>query len=209
MPRVQITPDVTPGVVNVTLTKPSQINAGNPSAFPLDTDKFKGLNYQTASQSELSEQLAEYYAIMNRIMAGKELSTDLSNLTAITSEIREYVLTDDDYNLVVSSLQNMQSYILKFMYQDITNKAKAMDAELNKVIGDINRFMMDLETTYSKSPSQYPIPDNSVLRPKLAKDVQDSLTYTDGTNGIIVSNSKPANVVGRKVIWFNTGAPLV
>lgn len=208
MPRVQITPDVTEGVVNVTLTKPSQINIGNPSAFPLDNDNFKGLNYQSASQSELNNQLAEYYSIMNKIMAKTSTPADLANLTTITTEIREYVLTDDDYNLVVGALQNMQTYILKFMYQDITNKAAAMDAELNKVISDVNRFMSDLETTYSKSPSQYPIPDNSVLRPKLEQNVQDTLTYTDGTNGIIVSSSKPANVVGRKVIWFNIGTPI-
>lgn len=102
----------------------------------------------------------------------------------------------------------MQTYILNFMYKDITNKAKAMDAQLNAVIGDVNRFMSDLETTYSKSPSQYPIPDNSVLKPKLEKTIQNSLTYTDSTRGIIISGTKPANPVSRSVIWFNTGAPI-
>ena len=162
MPRVNIVPGVEEGVVNVELTKAQGINAGNPSAFPLEEDKFKGLNYQSASNSELKTQLSEYYTILSKVMSGSASSSDLSNLTSLTTEIREYVLTDDDYNLVIGALQNMQTYILNFMYKDITNKAKAMDSQLNAVIGDVNRLMSDLERTYTKSPSQYPIPDNSV-----------------------------------------------
>lgn len=209
MPRVTIVPDVENSTINVQLTKATQINAGNPSAFPLAKDNFKGLNYQSASKSELKTQLAEYYAIMNRIMAGTKTDADLANLTTLTTQIREFVLTDDDYNLVVGALQNMQTYILNFMYTDINNKAKAMDAQLNAVIGDINRFMSDLETVYSKSPSQYPIPDKSVLTAKLEQPVQDTLTYTNSTRGVIISNTKPANPVSKEIIWFNTGTPVV
>ena len=209
MPRVTIVPDVENSTINVQLTKATQINAGNPSAFPLAKDNFKGLNYQSASKSELKTQLAEYYAIMNRIMAGTKTDADLANLTTLTAQIREFVLTDDDYNLVVGALQNMQTYILNFMYTDINNKAKAMDAQLNAVIGDINRFMSDLETVYSKSPSQYPIPDKSVLTAKLEQPVQDTLTYTNSTRGVIISNTKPANPVSKEIIWFNTGTPVV
>lgn len=208
MPRVTIVPNVENSTINVQLTKATQINAGNPSAFPLAKDNFKGLNYQSASKSELKTQLAEYYAIMNRIMAGTKTDADLANLTTLTTQIREFVLTDEDYNLVVGALQNMQTYILNFMYTDINNKAKAMDAQLNAVIGDINRFMSDLETVYSKSPSQYPIPDNSVLTTKLEQPVQDTLTYTNSTRGVIISNTKPANPVSKEIIWFNTGTPV-
>ena len=208
MPRVTIVPNVENSTINVQLTKATQINAGNPSAFPLAKDNFKGLNYQSASKSELKTQLAEYYAIMNRIMAGTKTDAYLANLTSFTTQIREFVLTDEDYNLVVGALQNMQTYILNFMYTDINNKAKAMDAQLNAVIGDINRFMSDLETVYSKSPSQYPIPDKSVLTAKLEQPVQDTLTYTNSTRGVIISNTKPANPVSKEIIWFNTGTPV-
>lgn len=208
MPRVTIVPNVENSTINVQLTKATQINAGNPSAFPLAKDNFKGLNYQSASKSELKTQLAEYYAIMNRIMAGTNTDADLANLTTLTTQIREFVLTDEDYNLVVGALQNMQTYILNFMYTDINNKAKAMDAQLNAVIGDINRFMSDLERVYSKSPSQYPIPDKSVLTAKLEQPVQDTLTYTNSTRGVIISNTKPANPVSKEIIWFNTGTPV-
>ena len=208
MPRVTIVPNVENSTINVQLTKATQINAGNPSAFPLAKDNVKVLNYQSAAKSELKTQLAEYYAIMNRIMAGTKTDADLANLTTLTTQIREFVLTDDDYNLVVGALQNMQTYILNFMYTDINNKAKAMDAQLNAVIGDINRFMSDLETVYSKSPSQYPIPDKSVLTAKLEQPVQDTLTYTNSTRGVIISNTKPANPVSKEIIWFNTGTPV-
>lgn len=207
LPRVSITPDVEQGIVNVELTKPTNINVGNPSAFPLANDKFKGLSYQTASQSDLKDRLALYYSIMNKIMAGTATPTDMTQLEVLSVEIREYVLTDDDYNLIIGALQNMQTYVLKFMYTDITNKGKAMDTELNKVIADLNRFMTELEAIYSKSPSDYPIPDKSVLMQKLSQEIQDTLDVVRDSSVIMVSDTKPANI-GSGIMWFNTGVKL-
>ena len=206
MPRVAYVPGTKEGVINVQLTKPTTINTGNPSAFPMAADVFKNLNYQTAQQSELNTQMKEYYEILARIMGGNTKSGDMQQLENITGQIREFVLTDDDYNLVIGALQNMQAYIISFMYGDITRKAQAMDVELNKVITEIDRFMTQLEATYSKSPQDYPIPNNSVYREKLEAGVIETLEYTDAIEGVIVSNTKPANPQGRKFIWYNTGA---
>ena len=206
MPRVDYVPGTEKGVINVQLTKPTTINTGNPSAFPMAADVFKNLNYQTAQQSELNTQMKEYYEILARIMGGNTKSGDMQQLENLTGQIREFVLTDDDYNLVIGALQNMQTYVISFMYGDITRKAQAMDVELNKVITEIDRFMTQLEATYSKSPQDYPIPNNSVYREKLEAGVIETLEYTDAIEGVIVSNTKPANPQGRKFIWYNTGA---
>ena len=206
MPRVAYVPGTKNGVINVQLTKPTTINTGNPSAFPMAADVFKNLNYQTAQQSELNTQMKEYYEILARIMGGNTKSGDMQQLENITGQIREFVFTDDDYNLVIGVLQNMQAYIISFMYGDITRKAQAMDIELNKVITEIDRFMTQLEATYSKSPQDYPIPNNSVYREKLEAEVVETLNYTDAIEGVIVSNSKPANPQGRRFVWYNTGA---
>ena len=206
MPRVDYVPGTEKGVINVQLTKPTTINTGNPSAFPMAADVFKNLNYQTAQESELNTQMKEYYEILARIMGGNTKSGDMQQLENLTGQIREFVLTDDDYNLVIGALQNMQAYIISFMYGDITRKAQAMDIELNKVITEIDRFMTQLEATYSKSPQDYPIPNNSVYREKLEAGVIETLEYTDAIEGVIVSNTKPANPQRRKFIWYNTGA---
>ena len=206
MPRVAYVPGTKEGVINVQLTKPTTINTGNPSAFPMAADVFKNLNYQTAQQSELNTQMKEYYEILARIMGGNTKPGDMQQLENITGQIREFVLTDDDYNLVIGALQNMQTYVISFMYGDITRKAQAMDVELNKVITEIDRFMTQLEATYSKSPQDYPIPNNSVYREKLEAGVIETLEYTDAIEGVIVSNTKPANPQRRKFIWYNTGA---
>jgi hypothetical protein len=206
MPRIGYVPATEAGVINVQLTKPTTINTGNPSSFPMREDVFKNLNYQSAAQSELNSQMKQYYDILSKIMGGTATTQDIANLETITSEIREYVLTDDDYNLVIGALQNMQAYVIRFMYGDITNKAKAMDTELNKVITEVDRFMTQLEQTYYKSPSDYPIPNNSVYRPKLEAGVVKTLDYVDAVEGVIVSNTKPANPQGKSFIWYNTGA---
>ena len=150
--------------------------------------------------------MKEYYEILARIMGGNTKSGDMQQLENLTGQIREFVLTDDDYNLVIGALQNMQTYVISFMYGDITRKAQAMDVELNKVITEIDRFMTQLEETYSKSPQDYPIPNNSVYREKLEAGVIETLEYTDAIEGVIVSNTKPANPQRRKFIWYNTGA---
>ena len=206
LPRIAYTPGTEKGVVNVSLTKPQQINAGNPSGFPLEQDKFKTLNYQSPSEQGAKEQLKQYYELLSKIMSGTGGGSEIRQLEALTTKIREYVLTDEDYNLMVGALQNMQSYVIQFMYKDITNKAKAMDTQLNLVIQEIDRFMTELEQTYSKSPSQYPIPNNSVYKPKLEAGVIKTLDYTDAVEGVIVHDSKPANPQGRKFIWYNTGS---
>lgn len=206
MPRVSYDPQVSTSVQNVILTKPSAINVGNPSAFPMDKDVFKNLNYQSAQQSELNEKMKEYYEILARVMGGQTLPGDMQQLQNLTGEIREFVLTDEDYNLIVGALQKMQSYIISFMYDDITRKAQAMDTELNKVIKEVDDFMTELEGVYSKSPANYPIPMNSVLKEKLEAEVIETLDYTDAVEGVIVSNSKPANPQGRRFVWYNTGA---
>lgn len=206
MPRIDYVPGTEQGVVDVQLTKPSTINTGNPSAFPMSADVFKNLNYESASQSDLNVQMKQYYEILSKVMGGSATSQDIANLENLTSQIREFVLTDDDYNLVIGALQNMQAYVIRFMYGDITRKAEAMDVEMNKVIVEIDTFMRELEVVYSKSPSDYPIPNNSVYRPKLEVGVVQTLDYTDAIEGIVVSNTKPANPQNRKFIWYNTGA---
>lgn len=206
MPRIDYVPGTEQGVINVQLTKPSTINTGNPSAFPMSEDVFKNLNYESAAQSELNTQMKQYYDILSKVMGGSATTQDIANLENLTTQIRDYVLTDDDYNLVIGALQNMQAYVIRFMYGDITRKAAAMDSEMNKVIREIDTFMSELEATYSKSPSDYPIPNNSVYRPKLEAGVVQTLDYTDAIEGVVVSNTKPANPQGRKFIWYNTGA---
>lgn len=205
MPRIAYTPGTEKGVVNVQLTKPSTINTGNPSAFPMEADVFKNLNYNTASKSEVKKELVEYYEILSKIMGGTSDPGEIRKLEGLALKIRDYVLTDDDYNLVIGALQNIQSYVIKFMYTDITSKAKAMDTQLNLTIKEIDRFMGELEQTYSKSPSEYPIPNNSVYRPKLEAGVVKTLDYADAVEGVIVNDSKPANPQGKKFIWYNTG----
>lgn len=205
MPRIAYVPGTEKGVVNVQLTKPQTINTGNPSAFPMEEDVFKNLNYQTASQSAVKTQMTEYYSLLSKVMGGTASSSEIKKLENLTTKIREFVLTDDDYNLVIGALQNIQAYVIRFMYTDIKNKAAAMDTQLNLTIQEIDRFMGELEQTYSKSPSEYPIPNNSVYRPKLEAGVVKTLDYVDAVEGVIIKNSKPANPQGRKFIWYNIG----
>ena len=207
LPRINYIPGTELGVVNVELSKPQAINAGNPSVFPLETDVFKNLNYQTANKSRVKQEMSEYYTLLSKIMGGSTPvnSEDIRRLESLTTKIKDYVLTDDDYNLVVGALQNIQAYVVRFMYSDITSKARAMDEQLNLTINEIDRFMGELEKAYSKSPSEYPIPNNSVYRPKLEAGVVKTLDYADAVEGVIVKNSKPANPQGRKFIWYNIG----
>lgn len=209
MPRVTHKPVVENLTQNVQLTKPiSQINAGSPSQFPITEDSFKiiEMEYQTPDL----ENIQEYYRLLNKVTTnGSATFQDLEKLQRLANEIKQYVLTDEDYNLMVGSIREMEAYILRFMYRDISAKAAAMDDALEIAINEFNTFMEQLEIVYSESPgnmtNNYPIPDNSVLRKKLEPGVRETLDYTDLTQSIVVSTVKPANPEGRSFTWFNTG----
>lgn len=207
MPNVDIVVSTEGVLSNVQLTKPININFSNPSQFPAAPDQFKalGIEFQSASNQQMKADLAQYYTILTKIMSGTATPDDQANLVTITTRIKEYVLTDDDYNLMVGAIQGLQTYFLNNFNQDTITRATAVDTELNKMITTLNNFMIELESIYSQSPLDYPIPDKSVLTRKLEQTVQDTLAYTNASESVIVSNTKPANPANKKFIWFNTG----
>lgn len=204
MPRVSFPSNVSGKTTDVELTKPSAINAGNPSVFPKTVDEFKTLTPQTPNMAVMQE----YYGILAKVIAGTAQQADFNKLQNMSSTIRDYVLTDEDYNKMVGALKEVEAYVLRFMYNDITAKATAMDNEINKVLNDINTFMTDLETKYNNSAVNFPAPDGSLMKQKLSDAVQGTLTYTEQTASAVIANSQPSAPSGKSFLWFNTGAPI-
>ena len=47
---------------------------------------------------------------------------------------------------------------------------------------------------------------NELYTPAEAKRYNLNMDYVDAVEGVIVSNTKPANPQGKSFIWYNTGA---
>lgn len=206
MPRVNYVPIVGKSLIEVDLTEPGSISfpAGQ-SSFPTKTDEFKSLIYTAPETNATTKaKLTQYHTLMIKFANGTATEADLATVKSIMADIREHVLTEDDLNLMVDSLHKIEEYLYTFLNNDLDNKAAAMDVALTDMITTLNNFMIDLEHKYNQSPTDYPIPDGSVLNRKLEQMLQDAIAYSKGTIGTIVAAAKPALPVSRSIIWIDT-----
>ncbi|MCF0126594.1 MAG: hypothetical protein HUJ68_12745 [Clostridia bacterium] len=204
-PRLNISSGVLEGTQDIQLTPARPLNPSSPSLFPKEADTFRDLNYTAGADSILQEQLVRYYELLTKITAGRLTAKEARELDELTVVVQEHILTDEDYNLIVESLRNIETYLLQTFWEDTNKKAAAMDKALNTLIDDLNQFMQLLEELYSKSPNDVIIPNGSIVLQKLEPDVQIALEKLVKGYSIIVSNTKPKDT---SVIWFNTGTPI-
>lgn len=206
LPRVTYTADtMNTSLQNVNLTEPGSVTMPpGASSFPGTTDEFKKLTYSAPNDATMRTKLAEYHSLMVKLTGGTGTQADLDRLNVLIGEIREYVLTEEDLNLMVDALNKIENYLYTYLKTDLAAKATAMDDVLEEFIATLNDFMTSLEAQYAKSPENYPIPMKSILFDKTEQRIQDSIVYNEGTLGVIVSATAPVKPVNRDIIWIDT-----
>lgn len=205
--RVIYTPDAENKLANVNLTEPGTVVfPAGASAFPttVDKEKLKTLTYQAPSSATMKTKLGRYHTLMAKVTSGTNTAGELTELKALLIEIRSYVLTEDDLNLMVDSINKIQEYIYTFLKPDLAAKAAKLDVVMGEFVLTMNEFMTDLEQKYNDSPSNYPIPMLSILFTKLEMRLQNSIVYNEGTLGTIVSPTQPARPINRSIVWIDT-----
>jgi hypothetical protein len=205
LPRVNYIPVAETSLANVDLTEPGSVTfPPGESNFPTTTDTFKVLKYEAATQEIVKQKLAQYHSLMVKITGGTGTEADLTALKGLMTDIRNHVLTEDDLNLMVDALTKIEEYLYTFLRHDLEAKAEALDVVLGDFVATLNDFMADLEAKYNNSPSNYPIPDQSILYSKTETRIQNAITYGEGTMGVISAAAQPAKPVGRSIIWIDT-----
>lgn len=210
MPRLDYQTNIEDMVQNAGNTPPQDLYPGTLSSFPSMEDNLKKMTFSEPSitDTDLNNKVGEYYRILSEISTGTQLPNAMDRLSELSEEIKQYVLTAYDYNMLVDSIRNTQRYVLRAINEDVNTKVASFAFEMRKFTDAVDDFMYELEQVYSKSPSEYPIPDNGIVKSKLDSGVVSTLNYVDSTNGIIVSDTQPVLTEGKSVIWFNTGEKL-
>lgn len=128
------------GELGGNLTKPIWPESPMLSQFPFEVDKLKVLSW-TAPPDSMKENLSRYHSLMSIVLNepdSQKRALAQDELNQLLPRIKNYVLTEQDYNLLVDSILTVQRYILQYMNNDLVSKAEILDEHLSGVIEDIN-----------------------------------------------------------------------
>lgn len=114
----------------------------SPSVFPNDMDSLKLLNWMAQpNQDQVREDLTKYYKTLSEITSGVVQDIDLHNLKQLLPRIKPYVLTEEDYNLLAASLTNVETYIIKYLHDDLFEKAAQLDGFFTELLKQLNLWI--------------------------------------------------------------------
>ena len=109
-----------------------------PSQFPSNVDQLKIIEYSSVpAGGQLENDLRQYYTLLASVASNNASHQDLTTLKDLMVQIRNYVLTEDDYNLMADSIRTTQEYLVKSLeaadgnYELISAVAEQLVDQLN------------------------------------------------------------------------------
>lgn len=109
-----------------------------PSKFPSNIDQLKLIEYSSVpAGGQLEEDLRQYYTLMASVASNNASNQDLTTLKDLMVRIRNYILTEDDYNLMADSIRTTQQYLINSLqaadgnYELISVVAQQLVDQLN------------------------------------------------------------------------------
>lgn len=110
-----------------------------PSKFPTNVDQLKLIEYSSVpAGGQLESDLRQYYTLLASVASNNASHQDLTTLKDLMVRIRDYVLTEDDYNLMADSIRTTQEYLRNSMeaadgnYELISAVAQQLTDQLNE-----------------------------------------------------------------------------
>lgn len=142
-----------------------------PSVFPNSVDQLKLINYSAVpAGGQIEKDLQQYYLYMSKVASNTASESDLVSLKQLMVRVREYIVTEDDFNLMADSVRTTQEYLLNALQAENRNFS---------VISEVAQSLADNLNAWS-----------TVLQEELAK-----LAAEGGTTGapVIYSKMNPGN----------------
>ena len=88
----------------IDISIPNIIDVGRPkdlgpSVFPNSVDQLKLLNYSAVpAGGQIEKDLQQYYLYMSKVASNTASESDLISLKQLMVRVREYIVTEDDFN---------------------------------------------------------------------------------------------------------------
>lgn len=110
-----------------------------PSQFPSNIDQLKIIQYSSVpAGGQLESDLRQYYTLLASVASNNASHQDLTTLKDLMVRIRDYVLTEDDYNLMADSIRTTQQFLINSIeaadgnYELISSIAQQLADQLNE-----------------------------------------------------------------------------
>lgn len=133
--------DLNPKEINISfprrleIPKPARVG---PSVFPGSVDQLKLIQYSAVpAGGQIEQDLKNYYMLLSNVASNQATEEELLSLKALMVRIREYVVTEDDFNLMADAVRTTQEYLLAAIDQEannftaITQIATELSTEIN------------------------------------------------------------------------------
>lgn len=140
--------DLNPKQIDITfprrleIPKPARIG---PSVFPGSVDQLKLINYSSVpAGGQIEQDLKNYYMLLSNVASNQATEEELLSLKALMVRIREYVVTEDDFNLMADAVRTTQEYLLNAIDQE-ANNFTAITQVASQLITEINNWTAAFE----------------------------------------------------------------
>lgn len=132
-----------------------------PSVFPGAVDQLKLIQYSAVpAGGQLEKDLHNYYAYMSKVASNTASEQDLVSLKALMVRVREYIVTEDDFNLMADAVRSTQEYMLNAISEESKNFTSI--AEISRQLAaNLNAwsvtFQQELAKVQSKGTAGAPV----------------------------------------------------
>lgn len=117
-----------------------------PSKFPSAIDQLKIIEYSSIpAGGQIETDLSNYYSLMARIASNSASEQDLISLKEIMLRVRNYVLTEDDFNLMADAVRTTQSYV-KAAVEAADGNFELVSSVAQQIVDQINDWSTWLQS---------------------------------------------------------------
>lgn len=121
-----------------------------PSKFPSVIDQLKVIEYSSVpAGGQLEKDLGRYYSIMANVAQNTASEQDYVALKEIMLRVRNYVLTEDDFNLMADAVRTTQTY-LKTSMEAADGNYELISVVAEQFVNQVNEWSEWLERELAK-----------------------------------------------------------
>lgn len=121
-----------------------------PSKFPSVIDQLKVIEYSSVpAGGQLEKDLSRYYSIMANVAQNTASEQDYVALKEIMLRVRNYVLTEDDFNLMADAVRTTQTY-LKTSMEAADGNYELISVVAEQFVNQVNEWSEWLEKELAK-----------------------------------------------------------
>lgn len=162
-----------------------------PSSFPNNIDQLKTIDYSAVpNDSILEAKLSRYYQLLSIIAGNNATEKDISELQRLMIDVRNYVVTEEDFNLMADAVRTTQIY-LKNAADANVNNYRAISEAVNALSESLNDWTLNLNQAIERIGSiptvtgveNYSFGPNQPTKAPIGTEPGSNYYWVDTANG--------------------------